>query len=228
MGGAVSESIDPKRQRMREGSWTAVDERERNLAIEDRVAHRVRGRADADARGGDGLRLRADADDRHLRVARLGSPLDLGPVLLRGAPARLRRREPEHLVGGVEPQQDLPPRHALGLVAPDEGRGDDLGREERLVEGIGDLEAAGGLARKRERRRRLGIASAGGEGQRRGEQERGPPGPMPRGFRGDRGGIRRGKRKSERGLPGRHVQRPRAARPGDYSHFEIDRPRPSA
>ena len=49
MGGAVSESIDPKRQRMRDGILDGRDERQRNLAIEDRVADRVRGRADADA-----------------------------------------------------------------------------------------------------------------------------------------------------------------------------------
>ena len=113
---------------------------------------------------------RTDADDGHLGVARHASPLDLGPVVFRRAPARLRRREPERLVRGVEAQQDHPPRHALGRVAPDEGRGDDLGRKQRLVEGIGDLEAAGRLARERQRRR---LASAGGRGEQRGEREPG-------------------------------------------------------
>ena len=176
MGGAVCGIDRAEAPADARGILDGRDERERNLAIEDRVADRVRRRADADARGGGGLRSRADADDRHLGVARLASPLDLGPVFFRRAPARLRRREPQHLVRGAEPQQHHPARDALGLVAPDEGRGDDLGRKERLVEGIRDREAAGRLARKRERRR-PGIPSRRRTepAQRRARPPRGPP-----------------------------------------------------
>jgi hypothetical protein len=152
-----------------------VEERERNLAVEDRVAHRVRGRPYANARRGEGLRLRPDPDDRDLPVALLGSLLDVGPVLLRGAPARLRRRKPEHLLRRAQPQQNHPALHAVGRVAPDEGRSDDLRRKHRFIEGIGDLELAGRLARKIQRRRR-GIRSAGADGQQRAEQEPGPAG----------------------------------------------------
>ena len=146
------------------------DERQRNLAIEDRVAHRVRRGPDADARGRDGLRVRAEADDRHLRVPFHAALLDRGPIGLRGTPAGLRRREPEHLAVVVESKQDRPVADALGLVAPDEGRGDDLGREQRLVERILDLDATGGLARERERCR-CGFLVAGAEGQRCDEQQ---------------------------------------------------------
>jgi hypothetical protein len=158
-----------------------VDERERNLPIEDGVAHRVGGGADAEARGGDGRRALVDAEDRHLAVARLGAPLDLGPVRLRRSPARLAGREPEHLVGLVEPEQHPPRRNTVGLVVPDEGRGDDLRGEQRLIEGVRDLQAAGRLARKRERCR-LGSASTGGEDEDCGEQEhRRTPGANPGG-----------------------------------------------
>ena len=52
--------------------------------------------ADAGGRGDD--TLRAKAHDLQLGVVRSGALLDLGPVLLRGAPARLRYREAEHLI----------------------------------------------------------------------------------------------------------------------------------
>jgi hypothetical protein len=148
-----------------------VDEWERDLAIEDRIAHRVAGCTDADAGGRGRFRSGVDADDGHLHIARLASPLDLDPVLLRGAPARLRRRETAYLVAGFELEQDLPPRHALGLVVPCEGGGHDLGRKQCFVEGVGDLDAARRLARKRQR---LGLAPTSGEHQRCDEQEARP------------------------------------------------------
>ena len=107
-GRPVAESIDPKRQRMREGSFTAVMNGQRNLAIEDRVPHRVLWRSGCGRSRKRRLRVRADADDRHLCVSLHAALLDLGPIGFRGAPAGFRRREPQHLVRVVESQQDHP------------------------------------------------------------------------------------------------------------------------
>ena len=51
-----------------------------------------------------------------------------------------------------ESQQRLPLADTLGLVIPEKGGRDDVGREERFVERVLEFEAAGGCGRERERR----------------------------------------------------------------------------
>ena len=147
------------------------DERQRNLAIEDRVAHRVRRGADADAGRRGGRSVRAEADDGHVRVPLHAALLDPGPIRFCWTPAGLCSGKPQDLARVViEPQQDHPLLDALGLVVPDESRGDDLRWEQRFVERVLDLEPTGRPARELDRGRR-GTFAAGSQSQQRYEQE---------------------------------------------------------
>ena len=138
-----------------------------HLAVEDRVADRVRRGADVDGGCGLGRRTRARPDHGELGVSFGALPLDLGPLFFRRPPLGFVRIETEHVPRGAESQQDRPCLHATGLVHPFHRRSDDLGREQGLVERIDDLEAARRSARECEHGARRALSAARGEQRRR-------------------------------------------------------------
>jgi len=148
----------------------SLDKWQRNLPIENRIADRVGGGADADSGSRDRIAPRADADHRHLGVLRRGSLLDPGPVLLPGPPAARLCREAHRLGLVAESQHNLPLACSLGSVAPDEGRGDDVRWKEGAVQGIGYVETSGRFVGKWGRRR-CRLAMRASDSQPCGEDE---------------------------------------------------------
>ena len=148
-----------------------VDERQRDFAVEDRVADRIGGGADRDpCRRGGGATF-VEPDDRDLGVAVVAAALDFVPVLLRGAEGRFARREAEDFAAVGEAHEHPPLRHARRLVFPDQGRRDDLGRKQRLIEWVGDRERARERFRERDRRGTRIAAGRHRGGERRQQRE---------------------------------------------------------